>query len=195
MVIGLTGPVASGKSLAARFLKTRGFTIIDADKAGHSILKRPPVRSRLKKIFGPGIFSGTNVNRKKLGDLVFHDSLQRKRLDSIMHPEITRTIRKKLVQLKGRDIVIDAALLFGLGLSRACDKTVLITAPKKTLLKRIRTRGHKGTPQRALAILRAQTGQKKYWKQCDIRIMNDGNPRELAMSLEKTLLSGSTPKG
>jgi dephospho-CoA kinase len=187
MVIGVTGPVAAGKSLAVRFLETRGFTAINADMVGHALLKKSRIRARLKKIFGAGFFHGHDVDRRKLGDLVFRDAQSRKKLDAVMHPEITREIRKKLAGMKGRNVVIDAALLFGLGLAGACDKTILITASRKIILKRMRSRGLKGAPVRALGILRAQASQQKYWKKCDYKIDNSGTYSQLKQSLKKVL--------
>ncbi len=129
--VGLTGSIASGKSTVARRLKEGGIPVIDLDKVGHEVLRRrheafEPVVAE----FGEGILGKDGeIDRKKLGALVFADPAARERLNQIMHPRI-REEEARRVAAMGEDgvaaVVSEAALLIETGQKGRFDMLVVV---------------------------------------------------------------------
>lgn len=129
--VGLTGSIASGKSTVARRLKDRGIPVIDLDKVGHEVLRRrheafePVVAEFGDSILGPD----GEIDRKKLGQVVFQDSSARERLNAIMHPKI-RDEEARRVQAMADDgvkaVVTEAALLIETGQKERFDFFVVV---------------------------------------------------------------------
>jgi dephospho-CoA kinase len=129
--VGLTGSIASGKSTVAKRLKDRGIPVIDLDKVGHEVLRRrheafEPVVAE----FGDGILGPDGeIDRKKLGAVVFGDPAARERLNQIMHPRI-REEEARRVQAMADDgvkaVVTEAALLIESGQKKRFDFFVVV---------------------------------------------------------------------
>lgn len=140
-VIGLTGGIACGKSSVSRILKSLGAIIIDADRIGHEVLA-PGQRAYQQVVdaFGQEILDlDANIDRKKLGSLVFSCQAKLEMLNSLTHPHIINNIEKQISTNDGI-MVLDAALLFETGLDRLCDETWLVTASKEQQIERILSR-------------------------------------------------------
>jgi len=92
MYVGLTGTVASGKSIAAKFLENCGAHTIDLDKVSRNLINRGgSAYNEIIKAFGKIVLNGDDIDRKKLRSIIFDDKEKRKLLESILHP----LIRKK----------------------------------------------------------------------------------------------------
>lgn len=142
MVLGVTGPLCSGKSEAAAVLRSRGWRVIDADKVGHAVLRRPEVVRRLARLFGEAVLDGRGrIDRAKLGAVVFADRRLLRRLERVVHPLMVEAVRQRLAGRPGKDTVLEAAVLHRMGLHRLCDAVLLVTARHGTLLERARRRG------------------------------------------------------
>ena len=129
MVIGLTGKSCAGKDEVAKILYSFGFVIIDEDKLGHIALKEN--KQKLVDAFSDIILTDGEVDRKKLSKLVFSNKENLKKLESISHPwmiEETKRIEKEESK-KGNIVVINAAILFRLGLDKISDEIVYVDAP------------------------------------------------------------------
>ncbi|XP_062608377.1 dephospho-CoA kinase domain-containing protein-like [Saccostrea cucullata] len=116
-LVGLTGGIASGKSTVAKILKELGCTVIDADEVAREVvLPGTPGWKKIKTHFGSDVFQPNGeLNREKLGQVIFNDSDKRKILNSITHPEIYKAIAWKVMKnfLIGQHfIVLDLPLLF-----------------------------------------------------------------------------------
>jgi len=176
-VIGLTGPIASGKSEVARIMARRGAHIIEADEIGHKLLlPRTEVWSRVLGTFGPRILKPSGaIDRKKLGKLVFSDPGKLRKLGQIMHPAIKDLIEHALGKFRYRTVVINAALpqLF----TGLADVTIVVTAPEKERLERLLKKGL--TKEAAEKMIRSQMKLAGYRKLADIVISNDGTLRSL----------------
>lgn len=146
MLIGLTGGIASGKSLVAEELKRLGAHLIDADEIAREVVKPGlPAYLDIVKEFGEGILNpDKTINRKALGKLVFSNSEIRKRLEQITHPRILDEINKNIKAVKGKNpdaiIVVDAALLIEAGLYKKMDKVIVVYADNKTQIERMMKR-------------------------------------------------------
>src|SRR5687768_15581277 len=113
--VGLTGGIASGKTTVCNLLQEKGCTILDADVVAHHLLLRgqsgyEPVVSA----FGPGILEAEGqIDRRKLGALVFGNPILLERLNKLVHPDVIREIRAKLEafeRLARMRVVVDASL-------------------------------------------------------------------------------------
>jgi len=143
MLIGLTGGIASGKSLVAAELKRLGAYLIDADEIAREVVKPGlPAYQDIVKEFGEGTLNpDKTINRKVLGEIVFSNQELRKTIEKITHPRILDAIEKETQTIQGNDpkalIVVDAALLIEVGLNKKMDKVVVVYADEKTQLKRL----------------------------------------------------------
>ena len=176
MIVGLAGKACAGKDSLVPFFLDRGFTLIDADKVGHQSLEanREAVLSR----FG-------TVDRPALGKLVFSDSQALADLEAITHPWIGQEIIRLVAQAQG-PVILNAALLYKLGLFRLCNVVVWVQAPLWTRVLRARARD--GWSWRR--IFRRIWAQRKLRSQVfppdvDIVIVdNQGSPDQARRTLE-----------
>src|SRR5213592_3839357 len=119
--IGLTGGIASGKSTVCGMLQDRGCTIVDADEVAHQLLlKGQPCFSRVVEAFGVGILdSAGEIDRKKLGAIVFENQPFLETLEGIVHPQVIRQILAKLDMMEKEQrhtkVVVDASLMIESG--------------------------------------------------------------------------------
>lgn len=145
MIIGLTGGIASGKSLATSWLKEKGIPVIDADELSRNVVKKGSVGlKKVVAVFGDGILQKNGeLDRKALGQIVFNDPILLAKLERIVHPLIEALRVQEIDRLKnlGEPIVVYAVpLLFEKGIERSMDKTILITAPLEERIRRIMQR-------------------------------------------------------
>ena len=155
-VIGLTGMIASGKSTVSGFLRQKGIRILDADKISHQvILKGQPAFEEIVAYFGTDCLAyDGQIDRRKLGTIVFSEREKLEALNRIVHPRVTEEILHCLKEQKGL-MVIDAPLLVQAGLDRLCDEIWNVCAEQSLRLARIIARDHLEEEQ-ALARVRSQ---------------------------------------
>ncbi len=144
-VIGLTGGIGSGKSTVSQFLAELGAVILDADKVGHEAFKpdtelwREVVAALGRQIVTPD----GNIDRKKLGKLVFSDSESLLRLNQIMHPRMYELVKAQLEDYRRQGVavvVLEAPLLIEAGWTALVDEVWVTTAPEATVLRRLQER-------------------------------------------------------
>ena len=143
MIIGLTGGIATGKSEASKIFKKLGCYVIDADKISRQLTaKGSDVLKKIVESFGTGILTKKgSLNRKKLGRLIFNNKGAKLQLERILHIYIIKKINEIVAKkYKDTDIVIDAPLLFEVGLDRICNKVIVIYAQYSLQLKRFMKR-------------------------------------------------------
>src|SRR5690554_36472 len=95
-VIGITGGIASGKSIVANVIKRNNYLVIDADEISRSLMKEAKVIAKIQKTFGDRVIENEKVNRKELGKIVFDDPNLRLKLEAIIHPKVKKEIKKQL---------------------------------------------------------------------------------------------------
>jgi dephospho-CoA kinase len=136
--IGVTGPMASGKSTVARRFEEHGATLVDADSIGWSVLRRPEIGEALVIAFGRRIIApdGT-IDRSELGRIVFRDPPALDRLNAIVQPELLSRVRESLRSAAGAVVVLDAALLTVWRLEPELDGVVEVTAPAEARVARL----------------------------------------------------------
>ncbi len=131
-VVGLTGLYCAGKNEAAQVFGEAGFREIDVDALGHEVLEEKKIEILEK--FGPGILSSSGqIDRKRLGNLVFKNQNALEQLERIVHPPMVARV-KQIIASEETPVVINAALLHKMKLDSLCTRIVIIRAP---LLERI----------------------------------------------------------
>jgi dephospho-CoA kinase len=167
MVVGITGNYCSGKDLACRIFERAGFHMINVDKIGHEALA---VKNReIVDVFGKGMLRNGEIDRKKLGGVVFSDGRQKQMLERIVHPWMIKKVRKEVRECES--CVVNAALLIEMCLFPLCDYVVGIDAPWEIAVERaVKREGL--TPDEARMRLRAQKPLKGKLHFVDIVIDN-----------------------
>lgn len=144
-VIGLTGGIGSGKSTVARFMAELGAVVMELDKVGHEVMKSgSETWQRLVDEFGGDVVAADGeIDRSRLGEIVFHDSKALGRLNAIIHPEIDKIINVRLDEYcrKGVDyVVLEAAARLDTDRSSQVDEIWITVAPDEVVLKRLTER-------------------------------------------------------
>jgi dephospho-CoA kinase len=177
-LIGLTGGVGSGKSTVARMLAGLGATVVDADEATHAVYA-PGTDGfdAIVEAFGQQYVRDGQIDRKRLGDLVFKDDAARLRLNEIVHPRVREWMAARTAEAveRGADVVVqDVALLFENGLQDLFSSTVLVYARPQTQIERlVDERGV--SPDRARSMLAAQMPIDEKRPLATFVIDNDGS--------------------
>jgi dephospho-CoA kinase len=180
LIVGLTGGVASGKSLVSQVWKEEGAYLIDADRIARELVQpRAPAWKALVKAFGKEILQeDDSIHRKKLATRVFCNPVERDLLNRILHPRIKREIDRRIkgIGQKGANaiVVIDAALLVETGYYREVDKVVVVTSTKKQQIERLRRR-EEMDQEMARGIIDSQISGEERIKVADIIIRNEGS--------------------
>lgn len=188
MIIGITGMIASGKSIGAQIIAdTYGFEIINVDAYGHDALLSQ--KKALIATFSEEILNEMGaIDRKKLGAMVFKDSSLLQKLNNLVHPVMVQMVKDALQS--NVHYIIDAALLFQMGLAHLCDVVIVVrTSTLRTIIRGKRRDGR--SMKQVLAILKEQN-LKKHVKQnannVDIHhIYNNGNVNNYRKQLIKTM--------
>jgi dephospho-CoA kinase len=158
-LIGLTGGAGSGKSTVAEMLRELGAVVVDADEASHAAYAPgSPGFDAVVNEFGSDFVRGGQIDRARLGELVFHDEDARRRLNAIVHPLVRTWMAERTVEAQDRGaevIVHDVPLLFENGLEKLYSDVVLVHVPEKLQLRRL-VDGRGVSEDRARGMIAAQ---------------------------------------
>jgi len=186
-VIGLTGNIATGKSVVRRMLEHLGAYTIDADALSHRVIsKGAPGYKPVLQTFGTWLLDNdAQINRNKLGSLVFADPEALKQLEGIVHPYVRQAIDILAKRASQRVIVIEAIKLLEGGLSAQCDAVWVTDAPQEVQVERlVRKRGL--SREDALQRVRSQSAQKEKLDAADVVITNNGSYEDLWKQVSET---------
>ena len=187
-VIGLTGGIATGKTLVSETLRDLGATIINADLVGHeAYLPHTETWQAVVDAFGTDILDPDGqIVRPKLGAIVFSDPAKLEQLNSIVHPRIYAMIGDRIAGLKTDGVgavVIEAALLIEAGWSPLVDEIWVITSPSEQVYSRLTGRGL--SLDQARARIEAQMPQEERVTHADVVIVNDRGEDELRSAVRQ----------
>lgn len=187
MVIGVTGKYGAGKDAVTRILVSKGFTEINVDAIGHRALEEN--KKAVTASFGGVILDRTGmIDRRALGAIVFKNPEKRILLESLVHPRMRELVAERIDGAWGHS-VINAALLFPMGLDSMIDALFIVRAPLFIRFLRANRRDRIGPA----ALLRRLFSQKKIIPQQARRavdtycIDNTGSLRRLTARVEKIL--------
>lgn len=186
--IALTGGIATGKSTVASMLKLLGYAIIDADTIAHDVLTQHAVR--VIEVFGREICDAdSNIDRKKLGAIVFADPEKLHVLESIVHPIIAQTIYEKAAVLEQcqKPFFVDIPIFFEKReLFAFISKSVLVYAQPDVQLARLQARNNLSLEE-AKQRIAAQIPIDVKKQQADAIIDNSGDVQALQVQVERYL--------
>ncbi len=183
ITIGITGGIGSGKSAVAEMLAARGAALVNADQVGHETYRRGTESYlRIVSAFGPEIVGEDGeIDRRKLGRLVFEDSGARRRLQSIVWPAMRRMMKDRLDELRAEDAgvaVLEAAVLIEADWLPLVDEVWLVSASKAAVRQRlVEIKGL--TPEEAESRINAQISDDERRRHADVVIENSGTLEQL----------------
>jgi len=130
-LIGIIGGIASGKSTVAAEFAKLGCAVIDADAIAHALLDAPVVRDEIVGRFGTGVLDDSGqIDRHKLGEIVFADKEKLAVLNGILHPRVFHRTEELLARYERDDlvkaVVLDMPLLIEADWAKRCDRIVFV---------------------------------------------------------------------
>ena len=194
-VIGLTGNIATGKSVVRRMLEHLGAYTIDADALSHRAIARgAPGYQPMLDIFGKWLVGKDGeIDRLKLGNLVFSDREALEQLENIVHPLVKHAASMLIQRAIQHVIVVEAIKLLESDVRKACDTIWVTTAPEEIQVERlVRKRGL--TKEQALDRIHIQSAQSDKVAAANIVIHNTGSYDDLWEQISKEWKKIS-PKG
>ena len=188
MLIGITGGSGSGKSAAARVFAENGAHIIDADKEARTVTKKgSPALSDIKKSFGSEyIGDDCELQRKKLGSLVFSDRKKLDELNKIINKYIRLDIDEKIKNAESSIVVLDAPLLIEYGLDKKCDYVIAVLADRDIRIKRITERdglSYEDAENR----INSQKNDEYYLEKADYIVYNNHTEEDIKSQIYKII--------
>lgn len=185
--IGITGGIASGKSLVCSFLRELGIPVVSADDIVKELQKDEYYLSEIRKLFGDEVFIGRELNRKKLAEIIFSNEAKRELLNKLLHPPVLEEIKKRIEKLKDyRIIAIEVPLLFEVGIEDWFDEIWVVYIPIDLQIKRIMERD-KLTKEEALLRIRSQIPLEEKVKKAHFVIFNDGDEENTKEQVKKRI--------
>ena len=196
-VIGLTGGIGTGKSEVTRMLEGLGAVVINADQVGHQAYK-PDSESWIEvvKAFGEDILQpNREIDRQKLGAIVFGDPDQLTKLNQIMHPRMARIVSERIESLRGQGakvVVVEAALLFEAGWDSLVDEVWATDSPVETVIERLQARNGMSAEE-VLKRIDSQMDRSERLRRSQVIVDNGGDVANLESTVGKlwrTMLAG-----
>jgi dephospho-CoA kinase len=183
-VIGLTGGIGCGKSLAAQYFAELGALVVDADQLARAAIERGSDGfDEVVTIFGDGILKDGNIDRRALGDLIFKDPAAKKQLENIVHPFVRREFEEVVASLKGDQVLVyEIPLLVETKAHEKFDVVITVESEMENRVARLRGRGmHISEIEGRIA---AQATREQRIEVADFLIENDGSEDELLRQVE-----------
>lgn len=178
-IIGVTGPIASGKSTVTALLKEKGAHVIDADLVAREVVEPgKPAWAYIVEHFGESVLQpDQHIDRSELGRIVFEDAGQLTALNEIVHPRVMEEVDDRLRELEATSspeavVVIDVPLLIEVGMDKRCAHTVVVKADEEIRLERLLEKGL--SKEEAESRVDAQHGKDALAKFADVVIANNG---------------------
>ncbi|HUQ51887.1 MAG TPA: dephospho-CoA kinase [Gammaproteobacteria bacterium] len=175
LIVGLTGGIASGKSLVGAMFVKLGASLIDTDVVAREVVARgEPGLAAVSAEFGPKVLLPSGeLNRPALRSLVFADDAKRRQLEAILHPLIRSRTRARLAELEAPYALVAVPLLVETNFGELVDRILVVDAPEPAQLERLMRRD--AIPRaEALEMLRAQVDRATRLKVAHDVIDNSG---------------------
>ncbi|CAB4704293.1 unannotated protein [freshwater metagenome] len=183
-VIGLTGGIGSGKSLAAEYFADLGALVIDADQLARAAIERGSSGfDEVVATFGDSILKNGDIDRRALGELIFKDPTLKIKLENIVHPWIRNQFEEAVASLKANEtLVYEIPLLFETKAQDRFDIVITVEASMENRIARLRAKGlHISEIESRIA---AQATREQRESVADFLIENDASADELLRKVE-----------
>ncbi|OGS47377.1 MAG: dephospho-CoA kinase [Elusimicrobia bacterium RIFOXYD2_FULL_34_15] len=181
-IIGLTGGIASGKSLVLNEFQRVGISIISADAIAREIFYKKDVLIEVKKIFG-------TVDRNRIANIIFSNSKKKKLLEKIIHPKVVFELRKQIDKLRKRKlkiVIVDIPLLYEVGLEYLFNKIIVVNCSKEQQIERLIKRD-KISIKEALKKIKSQITLSNKINKADYVIDNKDTKSKIKKEVKKIL--------
>lgn len=173
--IGITGGIGSGKSLVAKVLQLMGYPVYSSDQRAKEIMQEDQsLITGLKELFGEEAYLDSNLNRSYIATQIFKDSSKRIAMNNLVHPAVRKDFQNWVSMQKSPLLFQESALLFETGNYRSFDAVILVSAPEKVRMERVKERDHL-TDEQVQSRFNAQMPEEEKMKLTNLVIQNDGN--------------------
>jgi dephospho-CoA kinase len=183
-VIGLTGGIGSGKSLAAEYFADLGALVIDADQLARAAIERGSSGfDEVVTVFGDSILKNGDIDRRALGELIFKDPTLKIKLENIIHPWMRNQFEEAVASLKVDEVLVyEIPLLFETKAQDRFDIVITVEATMENRITRLRAKGlHISEIESRIA---AQATREQRESVADFLIENDASADELLRKVE-----------
>ncbi len=187
--VGLTGGIATGKSLVTRLFEQLGALVVDADVVAREVVAPgEPALAEIGAAFGPGVIAGDgSLDRRALRNIVFADADARRRLEAILHPRIRKRVLERLDAFERGGAAYGIAavpLLVETDFGALVDRVLVVDCPRATQRRRLMARdGMSG--QQADAMIEAQTDRATRLAAADDVVDNGGDEAATRSQVER----------
>ncbi|MEC7917626.1 MAG: dephospho-CoA kinase [Pseudomonadota bacterium] len=185
-VVGLTGGIGSGKTIASDRFEELGVKVVDADIASRVVVEiGKPALSSIEGEFGSDVISDDgSLNRAKLREIIFKDDEAKSWLESLLHPLIGQHISDEIASATSRYVILVSPLLFETTQFQMCNRTLLIDVPKDIQI--LRTAKRDKVPESQVEkIIASQMDRDQKISKADDVIVNDGEIGDLISKIDK----------
>ena len=193
-LIGLTGGIATGKSTVANYLATTyNLPILDADiYAREAVSVGSPILSQIAEKYGTEIIlSDGNLNRAKLGEIIFNQPEERDWVESVIHPYVRNCFDKAINESSANTLILVIPLLFEANLENLVNQIWVVSCSPQQQQQRLIERNNL-TPEQAAARINSQLPIAEKIARADVVLDNSANLESLLQQIDKVLLQDST---
>ena len=181
-IVGVVGPIASGKSTVSLYLEEKGYIHLDADKMVWEAYKEKEVMECLINILSPEIIKDGKIDRKAFSLALLKDENKRKDVENYIHSLVIGRMKRTIEENKGKKILLDVPLLINGPLEDLCDVLIYIEADERIRRERIALRGK--DPDLALK-LNSSFPKKKAISRAQIKLSGNGTNSDLVRQLKE----------
>ena len=183
-VIGLTGGIGCGKSLAAQYFAELGAFVVDADQLAREALERGSEGfDEVVSIFGDSVLLSGDINRSALAELIFKDSSLKLKLEGIIHPYVKKKFESAVSSLKEDEVLVyEIPLLVETKSQDRFDLVITVESDFETRVERLRSRGMARSEIDARIASQATAQERE--EVADFLIENSGSEDELLRQVE-----------
>lgn len=187
-IIGVTGPIGSGKSTLSSFFAKKGARVIDADLLYREVVQKgKPALDEIVRVFGKEVLDGEGrLNRKKLGSIVFGDKVKLEVLNGLTHKYIIEEIIEEIKKSRESNVevlVIECPIPIKHGFIDMVDEVYVVVADEKVRAERIMKRNNLSFDD-AVKRIRSQMTNEEYISIADKVIRNESDFDSLIAQLE-----------
>jgi dephospho-CoA kinase len=170
--IALTGGTGTGKSYISRLFLSMGFPVYCADIEAKKLYYTPEIKQKVKDFLGEEVFTGENIDVKKMALTVFSDADKLHFINSLIHPLIMQDFNRWADELNCHTVIMESAIIFENELESFFDLIIAVDAPENTRKERLQKRGDFLTEAMILQRIYSQIPQEEKLKRSDIIIDN-----------------------
>ncbi len=177
--IALTGNFGTGKTTVLKLFHKLGAQTFNIDTFVHNILQRPEIIQEISNLLGNNVLrknhTGITLNKKLVADIIFNEPGKRKAIESLIHPEVLKTINQKQSDILKSNpdafLIFEIPLLFEAGYDQYFDSTIVVYCNRRTSIARLEKKGF--SSNEALNRIRTQMPLTEKKKLADFLINNN----------------------